>query len=322
MPAPLPIRAARDRFYDAVTVIDIADGGIVEGEWAPGDRTEREILGSFQSPRPLALLGDPSGDAGSGGRELYTREDLPFYDPDSAAQTLVKAEGMLWRVAGRRDWGAIGQGLLVYECERYLDVEPPSAGGPDNGPPTGAGGNPNAADIRTIEKTLARVIRDGLFGGEELVVIEPFNGPRPKGAYASLSVTACKPEPHEIHEYDERDDDELWETARGERYCSARISFFNYAARRLAADCQNLLRSTNRNFDLAPITGFGEIGGFEDKTAEAFGKQEERAVLTVEFYANLSGEYLSNSIGTVKGNIVRDGAARHPYAAGGPCRRA
>lgn len=318
MPAPLPIRAARDRFYDAVAVIDIADGRIVEGEWMPGKRTEREILGSFQSPRPLALLGDPSGDAGFGRRELYTRENLPFYDSDSAAQTLVKAEGVMWRVSGRRDWGMIGQGLLVYECERYLAVEPPVTGGPGIGLSTKTTDRFNAADIRTIEKTLARVIRDGLFGGEELVVIEPFNGPRPKGSYASLSVTACKPESHEIYEYDERGDDELWETVKGERYCSARVSFFNYAARRMAADCQNLLRSTNRNFDLAPITGFGEIGDFEDKTIEAFGKQEERAVLTVEFYANLSGGHLSNNIENVKGNIVRDGATKHPYVAGGP----
>lgn len=321
MPSPLPIRAARERFYGVVAVIDIADGRIADGEWIPGARAEREIPGSFQSAHPLALHGDPSGDAGIGRRELYTRELLPFYDPDSAAQTLVKAEGVLWRVAERRDWGAISQGLRVYVCERYQDDEALPTGVPGFGVSAEAAERLNATDVRSVEKALVRVLRDNLYGGEELVVIEPFNGPRPKGPYASLLLTACKPEAHEVFEYEDRGDDELRETVKGERYCTARISFYNSTSRQKAADCQNLLRSSNRNFDLTPITGFGEIGEFENATAEILGRQEERAVLAVEFYANLSAAYLSNNIEAVKGNIVHEGATPHPYAGGGDsCR--
>lgn len=119
MPAPLPIRPARMRFYDTVTIVDIAAGATVDGEWIQGAKSEREILGSFQSPQSLSVSMQPSGDAGIGRRELFSRELLQFYDPDSAAQTLVKAEGVLWRIVERRDWGRISQGLYVYQCERY-----------------------------------------------------------------------------------------------------------------------------------------------------------------------------------------------------------
>jgi hypothetical protein len=119
MPAPLPIRPARQRFYDVVTIIDIAPGQTVDGDWIPGTRTERQILGSFQSPQPISVSMQPSGDAGVGMRELFTREALNFYDVDNAAQTLVQAEGVLWRITDRRYWGPISQGLFVYECERY-----------------------------------------------------------------------------------------------------------------------------------------------------------------------------------------------------------
>lgn len=124
MPAPLPIRAARQRFYGSVTIIDIAPGKTVDGKWAPGEKTERVILGSFQSPRPLSVSMQPSGDAGVGKRELFTREALNFYDVKNAAQTLVKAEGVLWRITDRRYWGAISQGLFVYEMERYEEPAP------------------------------------------------------------------------------------------------------------------------------------------------------------------------------------------------------
>lgn len=175
----------------------------------------------------------------------------------------------------------------------------------------------NAADVRTIEKALVRVLRDNLYGGEEVVLIEPFNGPRPRGAYASLAMIACRAEPHEVYDYDERDGDELWEGVKGERYCRLRLQFYNAGARQRAVDCQNLLRSTNRNFDMAPITGFGEVGEFQDITAEYLGKQEERATMTVELYANLSAEYRSNNIEIVTGDIVHDDGEAQPYRSGG-----
>lgn len=177
--------------------------------------------------------------------------------------------------------------------------------------------NWNATDVKSIEKALVRVLRDNLYGGKELVLIEPFNGPRPKVSYASVMMVSCRSELHEVYDYEERDGDELWEGVKGERYCRLRIQFFNTGSRQKAVDCQNLLHSTNRNFDMAPITGFGEVGEFQDITAEYLGKLEERTTLTVELYANMSAEYLSNSIEVVKGDIVHDGGRPQPYQAGG-----
>lgn len=171
----------------------------------------------------------------------------------------------------------------------------------------------NATDVKSVEKALVRVLRDNLYGGEELVLIEPFNGPRPKVGYASVMMISCRSEQHEVYEYEERDNDELWEGVKGERYCRVRLQFFNTGSRQKAVDCQNLLRSTNRNFDMAPITGFGEVGEFQDITMEYLGKQEERTTMTVELYANMSAEYLSNNIEVVKGDIIHGGKEPLPY---------
>lgn len=171
----------------------------------------------------------------------------------------------------------------------------------------------NSTNVKEVEKALVRVLRDNLYGGKELVVIEPFNGPRPKDPYASVMMVACRAEQHEEYEYETKDDDEFWEAVKGERYCKLRIQFFNTGSRQKAVDCQNLLRSTNRLFDMAPITGFGEIGEFQGGTREMLGKQEEWTYLDVELYANMSAEYLSNSIETVIGDIARDGKEPLPY---------
>ena len=173
--------------------------------------------------------------------------------------------------------------------------------------------DPNATNVKAVEKALVRVLRDNLFGGEELVLIEPFNGPRPKVAYASVMMVSASPEQHEVYDYETKENDEYWESVKGERYCKLRIQFFNTGARQKAVDCQNLLRSTNRNFDMAPITGLGWIGDFQSVTTEYLGKQEERAVMDVEVYANMSAEYLSNNIEVVKGDIVHDETEAHPY---------
>lgn len=171
----------------------------------------------------------------------------------------------------------------------------------------------NATNVKAVEKALVRVLRDNLYGGEELVLIEPFNGPRPKVSYASVMMVSARAEPHEVYEYETRNDDKYWEALKGERYCKLRVQFFNTGSRQKAVDCQNLLRSTNRNFDMAPITGFGDIGEFQDVTTEYLGKQEERTVMDVELYANMSAEYLSNNIEVVKGDIIRDGTESLPY---------
>ncbi|MDR1534624.1 MAG: hypothetical protein LBU64_05935 [Planctomycetota bacterium] len=124
MPAPLPILAARLRFYDAVKVAEVT-GHYQDGIWIPGPETVREIQGSFQSPSYLSADIALSGDAGTGGRHLFTREYLPYYDLKSPAQTFVLAEGMRWRITDRQSWGPISQGLFVYGLERYHKTKTP-----------------------------------------------------------------------------------------------------------------------------------------------------------------------------------------------------
>lgn len=177
--------------------------------------------------------------------------------------------------------------------------------------------DPNATTIREIEKTFASVLRENLYGGEELVVIEPFHGSRPAKPHASIMLVWAHAEPHEVYEYEDRDDGEFWEGVKGERFCRMRIQFFDTGARQKAIDCQNLLRSSNRNFDIVAITGFGGIGDVQEFSTEYLGKQEERAYLDVEFYANLSAEYKSNWIEKVRGDIVHDGTNPQPYDTGG-----
>lgn len=173
--------------------------------------------------------------------------------------------------------------------------------------------DPDAADAAQIEELFAAVLRDNLYDGLEQVVIEPYNGPRPSGPYASVRLVDARPEQHEVFDYDDRDDG-YHEALRGEHYCRARLTFFNAGAMRLAVACQNLLRSTNRLFDLTPFVGFGAVGEAEDASETVDAKTEERAVLAVEFYANLAAEYPSNSIAAVRGDIVREGGEPLPYA--------
>lgn len=177
--------------------------------------------------------------------------------------------------------------------------------------------DPNSTDVKAVEKAMVRVLRDNLYGGEELVLIEPFNGPRPKVSYAAVMMVSTRPEQHEVFDYEDNGDGGLTEYLRGERYCKMRIQFFNTGARQKAVDCQNLLRSSNRNFDLTPITGFGEIGEYQDVTTEYLGKLEERTVLDVWLYANMSAAYEIGKVTKVKGDILLDGERVVEYAVDG-----
>ena len=121
MPVPLPIQAARRRFYGRVTVVETS-GYWREGLWVVDQEARRTIAGSFQSPSPLEQDIAPAGDAGLGRRVLYTRAKLPYYDVDSARQTFVEAEGKRWRVTDQHAWGPISQGLFVYSYERFHET--------------------------------------------------------------------------------------------------------------------------------------------------------------------------------------------------------
>lgn len=130
MPVPLPILPASRRFYDSVTIVEIAPGRVVDGVWKPGERSETKIMGSFQAPSPLSQNMSGAGDAGLGTRQLWTRAKLPYYDLESDRQTLVYAEGHYWRITDMQYWGPISHRLYNYSCQRYMwqeADEPPEA---------------------------------------------------------------------------------------------------------------------------------------------------------------------------------------------------
>ena len=179
--------------------------------------------------------------------------------------------------------------------------------------------DPNATDAAQIEDALVKVLKENLYDGQEQVIIEPYNGPRPIGPYAAVHFINANPDQNEVFEYEEKEDGEYYESLRGERYCRVRLMFFNTGAMQKAIDCQNLLRSTNRLFDMAPITGFGAIGEVMDISQLFRAKIEERTVFIVEVYANMSAEYKSNYIGRVYGDIDRDGTEPSPYLIGENC---
>lgn len=166
--------------------------------------------------------------------------------------------------------------------------------------------NPNAATLDQIKNVLMRIVRDNLFGGRELALIEPVNGPRPGEPHAAIGFLSAKAEPHEVYQYDDREDG-FFEELRGERRCRFRITFFGRGAETKAIECQNLFQSTNRLFDFAPIAGFGEAGEVQDASTEYLGHYEERAFLNIELYANIAAEYPAGWIRNVHGDIVRDG---------------
>lgn len=123
MPRPLPIRPARRRFYGSLSVIELTQGAYIDGEWVDGLERRYAIQGSWQAPGALSEDIAGSGDVGLGSRRLWSRAFLPFYDIKSGAQTFIEEEGKRWRVTDRHSWGAISQGLYVYDCQRYHETK-------------------------------------------------------------------------------------------------------------------------------------------------------------------------------------------------------
>lgn len=184
-----------------------------------------------------------------------------------------------------------------------------------------------ATTLADIEKRFAVCLRDNLFDGREQVVIEPFNGPRPKGCYASVQVASVNTQQHEVRDYvlDDVEADDIdagmmepafLEVVKGEKYIRLRLQFFNSGARQKAVDAQNLLKSSNRNFDIMPVSGISHVGDVNDITTEYMGKIEERAYIDVEIYALLSAEYEVTNIERAGGDIISD-AGKHEYRLGG-----
>jgi hypothetical protein len=167
--------------------------------------------------------------------------------------------------------------------------------------------DPNATDIQGIKLAFVRFVRDHIFGGEELALLEPFNGQRPAKTYCAIRFISANPEMHEVYDYDwNYETDRPDQFLRGERYCKIRVTFFGVGANQLAVDTQNLFRSYHAQFSIMPITGFGFVGEVQDVTTENMAWQEERATFLVEVYANLSAKYEANNIENMPGDINRD----------------
>lgn len=164
----------------------------------------------------------------------------------------------------------------------------------------------DATDIEGVSQVLMQLIRDNMFNGQELALIEPFNGPRPSVLYCSIGFVRARPYQHTIKRYETRQDG-YYEILRGERFCQYRIRFFGKGAYQKAIDCQNWMKSIlGAEFILAPITGFGAIGEVQETTTEYLGVQEERAFFNVDLYAKFSAEWKWTDIVHVLGNVYRN----------------
>ncbi len=151
-----------------------------------------------------------------------------------------------------------------------------------------------ATDILSISKAFVRLIRDNIFGGEELALIEPFNAPRPPKTHCTVKFLRAQMHQYPVKEWKNspQGNGELVETIRGTRYCTYRVMFFGTGANQKAVECQNWMRSTlGAEFTLAVITGFGQIGEVQDATTENMAYQEERAFFNVDLYAKFSQSF-------------------------------
>lgn len=164
-----------------------------------------------------------------------------------------------------------------------------------------------STSIADISKALAVLLRDNLFDGRELALIEPVNGPRPAYTYCSIGYIRALQFEREVKKFDIRDN-VLYERLRGTRYLRYRLTFRGVGAYQLSIDCQNLLNSTfGDQWSISPIAGFGKIWESQEITTEVLGIQEEAAFFNLDLYAKLSAEYPWYNTDVVVGSIYRDG---------------
>ena len=172
--------------------------------------------------------------------------------------------------------------------------------------------DPNAITPEEVEDVFARVLRENVYGGRDLALIEPYNGPRPQSAYATVHLIVAEPERNEVYEFEDRPEG-FTETMRGTSWCQVRLQFFGESAFATAIKAKNVLNSNNRLFDLIRATGYGSIGEVKENSFPYQGRIEDRAYFNVDFYANFAAEFLSNYIRRVKGTIKRDDKDNVPY---------
>lgn len=176
----------------------------------------------------------------------------------------------------------------------------------------------NASTVKEVSKALMRLIRDNMFEGRELALIEPLNGPRPDVTHCTIAFIRARPFQHPIKRWEKRGD-ALFEVIRGTRYCQYRVTFFGVGAYQMAVDCQNWAKSVlGVEFTLSPIVGFGQLGEVQSATTRYLGIQEERAFFNMDVYAKFSAEYEWQQVEHVVGDILRDGDEAIPFEVNKP----
>lgn len=165
----------------------------------------------------------------------------------------------------------------------------------------------NPTSIDGISAALMRLVRENMFGGQELALIEPFQGPRPKYMYCSIGFQNARPMQRFVERWDKRGND-IYQILRGTRYCSYRLTFIGVGAYQKAVECQNWIKSVQgAEFTLAPVIGFGRVGEAQNITTENLAYQEERAFFNLDMYAKFSFELKWDEIDRVTGEFNRDG---------------
>lgn len=164
-----------------------------------------------------------------------------------------------------------------------------------------------ATNTKAIEDAFAGIVRGTGYNGADMVLIEPYNGPRPLQAYATVHLVTVESQDHAIKQYETRPDGSFAEVVKATSWCRVILQFFGGDAMAKAVKVRTALFSQARLWDLFPTMGMGGIGEIQDISGSYQAKVEQRARFTVDFYADLSAEYDALYIAKVKGDIAVDG---------------
>lgn len=165
----------------------------------------------------------------------------------------------------------------------------------------------NTTTTGEIEDVFARVLRDAIYRGRDLVLIEPYNGPRPDEAHATIHLVCGQSQEHIARTVTRQKDGKLIEEIHGTSWCRMIIQFFGGDAFKTAVRARNALLAQDRLFDVLKTIGFGTFGEASAIPTAFQAKTEGRARFHVDFYANLSDRFEANEIEEVGGNILADG---------------
>lgn len=157
--------------------------------------------------------------------------------------------------------------------------------------------------IEDVSTALARIIRDHVFNGEELALIEPFNGPRPNVTHATVHFIGARPFQHPIKRK-EKIGDRWYEVILGIRECRYRIGLIGLGSRILSVKLQNFLKSTlGAEYLMAPILGFGQIHETNSEDIHYLGREEERSFFNIDLRAKMSDTYTAIQVAQVNVGI-------------------